>query len=147
FGHRGDRAALEAVAAVDHERAFRILPPQPVDHRAQRREATAALEDRSATLVEKLVVDIELRVDVGCVQDRNVLGAAPLDRLVVSKFSRPCAATQAQRNRRRDAHRSDVLQETAPRAIGHRVTLVKVAWMSGWRTRCDYTKRAFQDYS
>ena len=46
---------------------------QGVDHRAQRGEPAASFESRPAVFVEELVVNLELRVNVGGVQDREVL--------------------------------------------------------------------------
>ena len=77
----GDCAALKAVAAVDDERVLGILPPERVDHRAQGREAAAAPECRPSPLVEELVVDLDLRVNVGGVQYGEVLRFPRLHRL------------------------------------------------------------------
>jgi len=81
FRQSRDCAALKAVAAVDDERVLGILPPERVDHRAQGREAAAAPECRPSPLVEELVVDLDLRVNVGGVQYGEVLRFPRLHRL------------------------------------------------------------------
>src|SRR5262249_39652798 len=65
----GDGASLKTVAAVHHERMLWILPTQSVDQRAERGKTAAALEGRPLVLVEELVVDVELRVKIGGVQN------------------------------------------------------------------------------
>jgi len=81
FRQSRDCAALKAVAAVDDERVRGILPSERVDHRAQGREAAAAPERRPSALVEELVVDLDLRVNVGGMQNGEVFRSPRLHRL------------------------------------------------------------------
>ena len=83
--------------------------PQRVDHRAQRGEAASALEAGSSVLVEELVVDLELGVNVGRVQDGEVPRAATFHRLASCQIGR----------REAEPHRADMLQEFAAATQGH----------------------------
>ena len=97
-----DRTSLEAVAAVHHECVLRILLSQGVDHRAQRGKPASTFEGGSSLLVEELVVDFELRVNVGGVQNGDVRAPSP---------SSPPGFGPGRPARRPD--RADVLQEFA----------------------------------
>ena len=111
-------AALEAIAAVDQEGAFRVLPPQRGDHRAQGGEPASALEDRTVVLVEELVVNVELRVDVGGLQDGDVLRLARLHGRTAGHRRRFGLPLQAERRDRTEAeaeaHRTGMPEELAP---------------------------------
>ena len=95
FRQGRDGAALEAVAAVHHQRVLRILLSQRVDHRAQRGKPASALERRASPLVEELVVDLELRVNVGGVQNGEVLRFPRLHRLAAGQVGRRFAPAPA----------------------------------------------------
>ena len=90
-----DRTSLEAVAAVHHQRVLRILLSQRVDHRAQRGKPASAFEGGSSLLVEELVVDFELRVNVGGVQNGDVLRFPRLHRLASGQAGRLRPALEA----------------------------------------------------
>jgi hypothetical protein len=113
---------LKAVASINKQSVAGVLAPQGVDHRSQRRKASTPLEDRSTLLPEELVVNIELRVDIGRVQDREVLCAARANGATLRYLRRIHAALKRPRqygsgaDTRRDA--SNLFDELAPRAAG-----------------------------
>ena len=92
---RRDRTSLEAVTAVHHQRVLRILLSQRVDHRAQRGKPASTFEGGSSLLVEELVVDLELRVNVGGVQNGDVLRLPGLHRLASGQGGRLRPALEA----------------------------------------------------
>jgi hypothetical protein len=102
-------AALKTVAAIDEERALWILLPQRIDHPAQGRESSAPLEHRAAALIEEFIVRVELRVDVGGMQNTDALRAA--------------APARCERRSRREAYRARVLEEVTPGALRHATRL------------------------
>ncbi len=119
---RRDGTALEAVAAVDDQRVLRILLSQRVDHRAQRGEPAPAFEGGCALLVEELVVDLELRVNVGGVQNGEVRRVPRLHRLAWGEVGTFSPALEAGRQDRAQPeaqpHRTDMRQERASTARG-----------------------------
>jgi hypothetical protein len=113
---RRHRAAVKTVAAIDDERVAGILPAQRVDHRAQSGQSAAPLVDGFSAFPEKLVVDLELRVDVAGVKNRDALPVAPADCQVLGRFRRggrialqPAGENRA--NTQTDSRQPDPLDE------------------------------------
>src|SRR5262245_11904355 len=93
-----------------------ILPTQSVDQRAERGKTAAALEGRPLVLVEELVVDVELRVNIGGVHKGDVVSRSLPDCLTTGKVGGIRAAPEEEGQRGTDpAH---LCQEFAPAAHG-----------------------------
>src|SRR5262249_19609644 len=114
-------AAMKTVSAVDDERVAGILPAQRVDHRAQGRETATPLKYRFPVFPEELVMDLELRVDVAGVKNRDVLRLAGPDRRILSRRLRRFGVTvepvsENRTERHSYPHLSGPLDEIAPAA-------------------------------
>jgi hypothetical protein len=113
---------LKAVASIDKQSVARVLTPQRVDHRSQRCKPSTPLEYWLSLLPEELVVNVELRVDISRVQDRDVLcaaganGAALRDLRCVRSASKRTRQYGSDADTDRDA--SNLFDELAARAAG-----------------------------
>src|SRR5580704_5553532 len=97
LAQRGHAPALEAVPTIDHDCVVRVFHPQRVDHRLEYAKSTALPVDSLSVLVEELVVRMQLRVDVGGMQDSELAGPTALYSPTLHQFIAAAARRQGHR--------------------------------------------------